>query len=227
MTKLTTIGKYIVIEGLEGAGKTTVLSAVQDMIRSWGHKLYVTREPGGTSLGEEIRTLVKQHTLNGEVVQPGTELLLMYAARLQLITQIIEPQLQKGTWVISDRSEWSTFAYQGGGRGILSSTIMQLSNLLRLELKRTGFSEHYFIPDVVIFLDIDPTTGFMRIKNRGEPIDRIEKESVSFFHKVRSAYLELVNTVEYPVISIDATQPPDVIIDKIQKQLVQVLGIKA
>ena len=121
-------GQFIVVEGLEGAGKTTALQTIRDYLDSKIQALIVTREPGGTRVGELVRALIKEK-VEGEVLDGFTELLLLYAARVQHVTEVIKPALQKGDWVLSDRFELSTIAYQGGGRGIDSKLIDRISDL--------------------------------------------------------------------------------------------------
>lgn len=189
-------GKFIVIEGLEGAGKSTAVSYVEHWLRQYPQipEIVFTREPGGTPLAEQIRTLVKSVT--DEPIAEQTELLLMMAARVQLVETVIKPALNRGAWVIGDRHQLSTYAYQGGGRGLPMALLQQL--------KQTVLGD--FQPDLTLYLDIDPHIGLQRARNRGE-LDRIELEQLSFFEKSRSAYLDWVHR-DASIISINAMQEP-------------------
>ena len=187
-------GKFIVIEGLEGAGKSTAIQLINAYLQEKVPSLILTREPGGTRVGDVVRKLLKEH-VDGEVLDVHTELLLLYAARVQHITQVIKPTLNQGGWVLCDRFELSTIAYQGGGRGIPSEIIAQLSQWCL-----QGFS-----PDITFFLDIDPEQGLHRVSQRGQ-VDRIESESLAFFNKVHQAYHDALSTMKNVVI-IDAGKP--------------------
>lgn len=187
--------KFIVIEGLEGAGKSTAIKAVLDTLNLAGvESIKNTREPGGTALAETLRTLVKQEH-EGEVLQDMTELLLMYAARVQLVENVIKPALADGRWVVGDRHDMSSQAYQGGGRQIAKETMSAL--------KQTTLGS--FKPDLTLYLDIDPRVGLERARGRGE-LDRIEKMDMSFFDRTRERYLELANGDD-SVLIINAEQP--------------------
>lgn len=189
--------KFIVIEGLEGAGKSTAINAVLETLKQAGiESIRNTREPGGTALAEKLRTLVKQEH-EGEELQDMTELLLMYAARVQLVENVIKPALRQGVWVVGDRHDMSSQAYQGGGRQIAKETMQAL--------KQTTLGD--FKPDLTLYLDIDPRIGLERARGRGE-LDRIEKMDMSFFDRTRERYLELANQDD-SVIIIDAAQEID------------------
>lgn len=168
-------GRFIVVEGLEGAGKSTAISTLTTVL-SEKVLLLTTREPGGTRVGETVRTLLKDvetaHALNSH-----TELLLLYASRLQLIQEVILPALARGVWVLADRFEWSTYAYQGGGRQIDWHFIDTLSQASVSPLK----------PDLILWLDVSPEVGLSRAQLRS-PLDRIEQEPLSFFKRVHAAY---------------------------------------
>ncbi|MFB9134775.1 dTMP kinase [Vibrio sp. AK197] len=172
--------KFIVVEGLEGAGKSTAIEAIVATLKQ--HKIENitnTREPGGTVLAEKMRALVKEEHA-GEALQDMSELLLMYAARVQLVETVIKPALASGTWVVGDRHDMSSQAYQGGGRQISPQTMQALKNTILGEFK----------PDFTLYLDIDPRIGLERARGRGE-LDRIEKMDISFFERTRTRYLEL------------------------------------
>lgn len=173
-------GQFIVIEGLEGAGKSTAVQTVSDWITTHHHSYIQVREPGGTPFAEALRDLVKRDW--DEEITAEAELLLMYAARVQLVENVIKPALDLGNWVIGDRHDLSSRAYQGGGRE-LGDEILQ--SLRRITLKD-------FQPDLTLYLDIDPEIGLQRAKTRGT-LDRIEKQAVDFFQRTRARYLEIAS----------------------------------
>jgi dTMP kinase len=176
---LQSSGKFIVIEGLEGAGKSTAVAILTQCIQDAGHSVINTREPGGTAMAEAIREVVK-HDWQDENVTVEAELLLMYAARAQLVQNVILPNLAKGSWVLGDRHDMSSQAYQGGGRQIDQDMI---ENLRTITLKN-------FKPDFTLYMDVEPKEGLKRARGRGE-LDRIEQEDVSFFERTRNRYLVL------------------------------------
>ena len=171
-------GKFVVIEGLEGAGKSTAIRLVGELLQQQGIEFITTREPGGTPLAEQMRSIVKSDT--DERLTPEAELLLMYASRIQLIENVIKPALEKGIWVLGDRHDMSSLAYQGGGRQLPESLIMPIRNAVLKEFK----------PDLTLLMDIDPRIGLERAAARGE-LDRIEKEQIAFFDRTRAVYLKL------------------------------------
>lgn len=173
-------GKFIVIEGLEGAGKSSAHQSVVRVLHELGiQDVVFTREPGGTPLAEKLRNLIKHET--EEPVTDKAELLMLYAARIQLVENVIKPALMQGKWVVGDRHDMSSQAYQGGGR--------QLDPHFMLTLKETVLGD--FEPDLTIYLDIDPSIGLARARGRGE-LDRIEQMDLDFFHRTRARYLALV-----------------------------------
>ncbi|WP_209435885.1 dTMP kinase [Gallibacterium genomosp. 3] len=174
-------GKFIVLEGLEGAGKTTAKNVVVEKLQQLGINEFVfTREPGGTPLAEKLRQLIKQGE-GDEIITDKAELLMLYAARVQLVENVIKPALAQGKWVIGDRHDLSSQAYQGGGR--------QIDSQLLKTLKQTVLGD--FRPDLTLYLDIDPEIGLSRARNRGE-LDRIEQQQIDFFERTRQRYLQLV-----------------------------------
>ncbi len=186
---------FIAIEGLEGAGKSTVITGITEYLSKSGKQVITTREPGGTPMAEAIRECVKQNW--EEQVAQQTELLLMYAARVQLVENIIKPALKENTFVIGDRHDLSTIAYQGGGRGIELST---LSSLRELTLGS-------FKPSFTLYLDIDPQLGLSRAKGRGE-LDRIEQSGLDFFNRAREMYQKQISIMKNAA-TIDASQTPE------------------
>ncbi len=186
-------GKFIVIEGMEGAGKSSAISVVEAILQKQGIDYINTREPGGTPLAESLRDMVKSIAYQ-EQLTPETELLLMYASRSQLLANIILPALSAGKWVIGDRHDLSSQAYQGGGRGF-DEKIM--STIRDITLK--GFK-----PDLTLYLDIEPHIGLSRAKERGN-LDRIELEQMTFFKRVHEKYRELA-AIDDSIITIDAAQ---------------------
>ncbi|PNH79672.1 dTMP kinase [Vibrio diazotrophicus] len=201
--------KFIVVEGLEGAGKSTAIQAIVETLHEFGvDQITRTREPGGTVLAEKMRELVKQEH-EGEVLQDMTELLLMYAARVQLVENVIKPALEKGSWVVGDRHDMSSQAYQGGGRQISRQTMQSL--------KQTTLGD--FKPDLTLYLDIDPKVGLERARGRGE-LDRIEKMDISFFERTRERYLEIAGSDD-SVIVVNAEQTIDKVAQDIKSALQQ------
>ncbi|MFV0549523.1 MAG: dTMP kinase [Limnobaculum xujianqingii] len=199
-----TKGKFIVIEGLEGAGKTTARDTVVKVLRDSGiQNIVFTREPGGTPLAEKLRELVKQG-VDDEVLTDKAELLMMYTSRVQLVENVIKPALSRGDWVVGDRHDLSSQAYQGGGRGI--------DNQLMTTLRDTVLGD--FRPDLTLYLDIPPEAGLKRARARGE-LDRIEKESLAFFERTRQRYVELAQA-DPSIVTIDASQPLEKVTASIQ-----------
>lgn len=187
------LAKFVVIEGLEGAGKSTAVATVLSWLQANGADVVQTREPGGTPLAEQIRTMVK--AVQDEAIAPETELLLMYAARSQLLANVIRPALARGQWVLADRHDLSSRAYQGGGRQIASEIIDQIRAVVVKDTR----------PDLTLYLDIDPEIGLKRALARGE-LDRIEQEKLDFFKRTRQKYLEIAAS-DSSIVVIDASQP--------------------
>ncbi|GGD13024.1 thymidylate kinase [Franconibacter daqui] len=189
--------KYIVIEGLEGAGKTTARNTVVEALGESGvTDIVFTREPGGTLLAEKLRSLILDiKSVGDEVITDKAELLMFYAARVQLVETVIKPALARGAWVIGDRHDLSTQAYQGGGRCIDRHLLTTLRDAVLGD----------FAPDLTLYLDVDPRIGLERARARGE-LDRIEQESVDFFNRTRARYLELA-AADSRIKTINASQP--------------------
>lgn len=198
--------KFVVIEGLEGAGKSTAVATVLAWLQAKGFDVVQTREPGGTPLAEQIRTLVK--AVQDEAIAPETELLLMYAARSQLLANVIRPALARGQVVLADRHDLSSRAYQGGGRQIAAEVIDQIRAVVVKDTR----------PDLTLYLDIDPEIGLKRASARGE-LDRIEQEKLDFFKRTRQKYLEIAAT-DPSIVVIDAAKP----LAQVQKSLTDALS---
>ncbi|GGX51906.1 dTMP kinase [Saccharospirillum salsuginis] len=198
--------RFITIEGLEGAGKSTQLSVLANWVTDHHGSPLVTREPGGTPLAEQIRDLVLGH--HTETMDAWTELLLVFAARRQHVTEKIRPALAQSQWVVSDRFTDATYAYQGGGRGIDWARIEALESLV-LE----GFQ-----PDLTLWLDCPADIGLARARQRGE-LDRIEQENIDFFERCRAAYERRHREHPDRVIRLDAAQS----IEAVSADLVAVL----
>ena len=189
-------GRLITLEGGEGAGKSTLLRGLEAHLRAQGVDLVVTREPGGTDVGEAVRAVVLD-AANNELCAEA-ELLLMFASRAQLVRQVIEPALAAGRWVLCDRFTDASFAYQGGGRGQPVERIQSLESWAALGLK----------PDITLLLDLPVSTGRARAAGRGEA-DRIEVEGDSFFERVRDAYRERAAAEPGRFRVLDASATPD------------------
>ncbi|MBE7216643.1 dTMP kinase [Shewanella benthica] len=185
--------KFIVIEGLEGAGKSSAISLVGDFIeKHTGQVPVCTREPGGTPLAERMRDLIKIADETDPLCDEA-ECLLLYAARAQLVANVIKPALHRGAWVLGDRHNLSSLAYQGGGRGLMP--------LVQVVSKATLGD---FKPDLTIYLDIDPAQGLQRAAKRGE-LDRIEKQALDFFERARATFLSFA-AEDDTIAVIDAGQ---------------------
>ncbi len=199
-------GKFIVVEGIEGAGKSSAINVIEEFLNKQQIQFTNTREPGGTPLAEKLRTLVKEPS--DEYLTPECELFIMYASRSQLVHNKILPAMEKGTWVIGDRHDLSSRAYQGGGRQFDDATIDAIANIT---LK--GFK-----PDLTLYLDVTAELGLSRAQARGE-LDRIEQEKIDFFHRVRDKYLALAHADD-SIYIIDASQS----MDKVHQDIRNVLG---
>lgn len=184
-------GLFITLEGTEGSGKSTQIAVIKAHMEAKGHKVVCLREPGGTPIAEEIRTLLKTPRKDDNMCDK-TELLLMYAARAQLVETVIKPLLSAGTDVICDRHDLSSVAYQGGGRGMNMDDI----NAIRKVVLGN------FRPDLTIIIDVDPKIGIQRARNRGE-LDRFELSQIDFFERVRNTYLEYAKTHQDFVSVVD------------------------
>lgn len=205
-------GKFISLEGIEGAGKSTQMAFIADYLQSKHIDVVLTREPGGTELGEQVRDLLL--TPRDEKMVDDAELLLMFAARVQHLQQKILPALNNGQWVISDRFVDATFAYQGGGRGIDAGRIQSLAD----------WSLQGVSTDLTFLFDLPVAVGQERVTSRGHAKDRFELEKHSFFDKVRDAYLQAASAQPARIKVIDAAQPVNHIQDQLRAHIDQLLA---
>jgi dTMP kinase len=202
------MGTFITLEGIEGVGKTSNLQFIKGLLESSGHSCVVTREPGGTKLGESLRALLLSHS--DENMSADAELLLMFAARAEHLNKIIRPALDTGQTVLCDRFTEATYAYQGGGRQLDMSKISELENWVQGDLR----------PDLTVILDAPVEIGRARASNRSAP-DRIEKEQDDFFQRVRSAYIDLANHYPHRICLIDASLELTEVQKQIHKKLIE------
>ena len=189
-------GRFITVEGIEGAGKSTQIEAIGAFLRARGRRAVVTREPGGTHLGEAVRGLLLDPENRG--MAADAELLLIFAARAEHLHRVIVPALESGEWVISDRFTDATFAYQGAGRGIDAARIAALEQWVQGGLR----------PDLTLLLDLPVDAGLQRIAGRNSP-DRFEREQAAFFERVRASYLERAAAEPQRFRRIDAQAPSE------------------
>ena len=195
-------GRFITIEGIEGVGKTTNIEFIHSLLKGVGRDVVLTREPGGTPIGEDVRGLLLGHKHDG--MSDDTELLLMFAARAEHLDKVIRPALAEGKDVLCDRFTDATYAYQGGGRGIAVEHIAVLENWVQGELR----------PDLTLLLDVPVAVGLERAGKRSAP-DRFEKEKHDFFERVREMYLQRAKAEPKRYRIIDASQP----LDDVQSQI--------
>ncbi len=189
-------GKFITIEGGEGVGKSTNADLIQSVLESRGCEVVVTREPGGTALGEALRSILLSADIESPVAM--AELLIIFAARAQHLTTVIEPALAAGKWVLCDRFTDATYAYQGWGRNIDQRAIASLEQLVQGARR----------PDLTVLLDMDPSLGLARAKERAE-LDRFEQEELTFFNRVREGYLARAKEEPARWLIIDASKTLD------------------
>ena len=196
--------RFITLEGGEGVGKTTNLTFIEQYLRGHGLEVIRTREPGGTPLGEKVRSLL----LDSMHIDSRAELLLVFAARAQHIADVIRPALHAGHWVLSDRFTDASYAYQGGGRGIESSVIGFLERWVQQGVQ----------PDLTLLLDASPDVGLARARNRGHA-DRFESEQLSFFENVRQAYLDRAAAQPQRIRRVDASGSLEEVQDELARHL--------
>ncbi len=206
MNNTTTQGRFITVEGTEGVGKSTNMAFIESWLKDAGKELIVTREPGGTVLGEKLRAVLLD--AKEQSICDDTELLLMFAARAQHLQEVILPALEAGKWVLCDRFTDSTYAYQGGGRGIEQSRIALLEQWVQGDRR----------PDMTLILDLPIAVGLERAGKRSAP-DRFELEKHDFFNKVRETYLTRAKAFPDRYQIIDAAPS----IDKVQHSIQLIL----
>jgi dTMP kinase len=199
-------GRLITIEGLDGAGKTTLAVGLLEGLRARGVDAELLREPGGVRASELIRELVKDPELR---ISARAEALLYAAARAQLVEEALDPLLERGTYVLLDRFVDSSLAYQGGGRQLGLAPVREINE----------FATGGLAPDLTLFLDIDPTVGRARSRERADPLDRLELESDGFFARIADAYRELAAAHPERIRKIDASQPPEAVLADAQAAL--------
>ena len=204
-------GRFITIEGGEGAGKSTMMSRVANWLESTGHRVVRTREPGGTDLAEKLREILLDR--NNISLSDRAELLLVFAARAQHLDELIRPALARGDWVLCDRFTDATWAYQGGGRGLPRDEIASLETLVHGDLQ----------PDLTLLLDLPVELGMKRAARRSQA-DRFEQESTLFFKQVRDAYLERAEAAPERFAVIDASRNMDEVWSQIDSVLRKRMG---
>lgn len=200
---------FVAIEGIEGVGKTTLTQCIADFFEQHSKPLITTREPGGTPLAEKIRALLKSPDEN---IEPMTELLLMFASRAEHIEKHIKPTLKKGISVVSDRYVAASYAYQGGGRYIPNGIIQQLDDIVCKDIQ----------PDYTFLVTAPVELAMQRVLSRNETIDRFEKETVDFFNRVQTVYLNKAKH-DPSYIVIDGSQPLEAVIEQFKTVLEDIL----
>ena len=198
-------GKFITVEGIDGAGKSTHLDWLVAALRERGKPVVQTREPGGTALGESLRSMLLSQPMHRE-----TEALLMFAARREHIAQVIEPALSRGDWVVCDRFTDASFAYQGGGRGLGIEKLAQLEAWVQGSLQ----------PDLTLLFDLSPEVARQRVVGMNRDLDRFEQERQDFFDRVRGAYLDRAKADSRRIRLIDAGRNRDEIKETLEQILI-------
>jgi dTMP kinase len=189
-------GRLVTIEGIDGAGKTTLAASLKSALGSRGIDLHVLREPGGVHIAERVRALVKDPGLN---VGARAEALLYAGARAQLVEEAVQPLLLGGAWVLLDRFVDSSLAYQGAGRGLGIAAVREINE----------FATGGLVPDRTLLLSVDPSLGRARSRTRSDQLDRLEREDDEFFARIASAYAELAAADPHRIRTIDASQEPE------------------
>jgi dTMP kinase len=203
---IVTAGKFITLEGVDGAGKSTHIPRIAQLLEAQGREVLLTREPGGTPLGEKLRELLLHESMH-----PETESLLMFAARREHIEQVIRPALERGVYVISDRFTDASFAYQCGGRGVDAGKIAQLEQWVQGELQ----------PDLTLLFDVPVSVSTQRLAGARNP-DRFEKENAVFFERIRQAYLKRAKQFPHRFRIIDSGKSISEIHSKLEEVLASV-----
>ncbi|MCC8998231.1 MAG: dTMP kinase [Candidatus Contendobacter sp.] len=204
-------GRFITVEGGEGAGKTTQIAFIYDYLQRTGLTVALTREPGGTALGEELRALLLGHRHKGMAL--ATETLLMFAARAEHLEQVIRPALAAGHWVLCDRFTDASYAYQGGGRGLALEQIAILEDWVQGDLR----------PDLTLLFDVPVAMGLERVARRSTA-DRFEQEEKAFFERVRTAYLQRARQHPDRYRRVDAARPIEQVRAEVEILLAEWLG---
>jgi dTMP kinase len=207
-------GMLISFEGPEGSGKTTQIGMLARRLEELKREVVVTREPGGTPIGEEIRHLLKHH-VSGEAMQPETELLLFAASRAQLVREVITPALRRGAVILSDRYLDSTTVYQGVARSLKPDPVSQINQ----------FAVGEVMPTLTFVIDVPPEVSLARIKRRVSDLpDRMERENIDFYHKIRQGYLVLAQSLPDRFRVIDGTRGVDEVGARIWEEIKPLLG---
>ena len=201
-------GRFITFEGIDGAGKSTHLAWTADKLRGQGVGLIVTREPGGTVLGEQLRQIL---LAGDQRIHPETEALMMFTVRRQHLEEVIRPALKRGDWVLCDRFTDASFAYQGGGRGVAKDKLEALERWVHPDLQ----------PDLTLLFDVSAELGQSRVSRIKSP-DRFEREDVGFFSRVRDAYLERLHQWRKRMVRLDGSKPTADIQQEIWQRLLAI-----
>ena len=196
-------GMFITLEGVDGAGKSTHVAGIAELLRARGKDVVVTREPGGTALGESLRALLLEQPMHVD-----TETLLVFAARREHVAQVIVPALEAGRWVLCDRYTDATYAYQGGGRGVPAERIQQLEDWMGV------------VPDLTLVFDVPAEVARRRRAGSGSSPDRFEREDPAFFERVRRVYLQRARLDPRRVRIVNGERAPD----EVKKELEQILS---
>ncbi|MSQ55306.1 MAG: dTMP kinase [Betaproteobacteria bacterium] len=205
MPRANSLGRFITVEGVDGAGKSTHIAAIAERARAKGHDVVLTREPGGTPLAEKLREL-----LLAEPMDAGTETLLMFAARADHVKRVIAPALQAGRWVVCDRFTDATLAYQGAGKGVPRDLIDRLASAAHPGLA----------PDHTLVFDCPWPIARDRLAATGRPLDRFEREDEAFFNRVRACYLEIARTQPGRMKVIDAGKAVSDVYKQVEESIV-------
>lgn len=200
-------GVFITFEGIEGAGKSTQIPALQRLLEPLGIPIRTTREPGGTVIGERIRELLLDRQTGA--MAPETELLLMFAARAEHLSRVIRPALEQGFWVLCDRFTDASYAYQGGGRELGVERVAELEQWVQGALR----------PDLTFLFDLPVRAGRQRLAQRGAPADRMESEQLAFFERVRSTYLRCAERHPERYCIIQAEKPLEIVTAQVESGL--------
>ena len=212
--KTKPVGKLISFEGSEGSGKSTQITRLAEHCQKIGREVIATREPGGTEIGEQIRNIIV-HNSKGDEMCPETELLLFTAARAQLVREVIAPALTRGAIVLSDRFLDSSTVYQGIARNLAPGPVNEINR----------FAVGNVMPDLTIVIDVPTEVSLARIRQRASDLpDRMERQNITFYQKVREGYLLLAKEWPQRVVVIDGTQTPEAIDKKIWAEVQKRLG---